>query len=278
VPVLFERWFRGERRLDARVAGDLSVSIHPQDLSDPIPGIARDLSMGGICVATRTPFACAGTLRIALHAPGPAICPEVRKLWQRYEPGEKAVLTGFAFERLSEDERNRISELVSASVQRIGEVLRSCRLPKLGAADLMRIAEAVRFRAFRAGHVIYGCMTRDRGAGSLFIIEKGGISLHLAGVESRSLALAEIQQGEIFGGIDLGPGSLLREVAIAEGDARLLEIGSSGMVRLRRQHPELALEIAGAAFQAASRRLCAALFEAAQPEPGLAARAGQPDV
>ena len=62
--------------------------------------------------------------------------------------------------------------------------------------------------------------------------------------------------------------------AIAEGDAQLFEIGRSGFDYLRRHRPELALELASAAFRAASFRLCAALLEAAEPrEAGSAAPA-----
>jgi hypothetical protein len=182
VSALFECWFKGERRLAPRVADDLSVSIHPQDLSDPIPGVARDLSMGGICVATRIPFACSDILRIALHAPGRAISPEVKQLWQQYEPSEKVVLTGFAFGRLNEVERHAIAELLSASLRRIAEVLQSSLLPKLGVADVMRLAEAVRFLCFRAGHVVYGTASgarvgnRERGLSSRLVAALRGVA------------------------------------------------------------------------------------------------------
>ncbi len=264
MPALFERFFKSERRRAPRIADDLSVTIHVDGVSDPIEGVARDLSMGGICVATRSTFAHANSMRIVLQPTGQAVSLVAKRLWQQYEPGEKVVLTGFAFETLSEAERKTIAELLSASVQRISEILRSSRLPELGLADVMGIAEVVRFRSFRSGHVIYGCSAQDHSAGSLYIVEEGRVSLHVASEQSRNMAIALTQEGDIIGGIDTSLGASLREVAIAEGDARLFEIGRSGFDYLRRHRAELALELASAAFRATSSRLCAALLEASE--------------
>jgi CRP-like cAMP-binding protein len=270
----FERFFKGERRRAPRIADDLTVAIHVDGLADPIEGVARDLSMGGICVATRIAFAHANTMRIAVQAASKAVLLESKRLWQQYEPGEKVVLTGFSFAALSENDRKTIAELLSASVQRISEILRSSRLPELGPADVMAIAEEVRFRCIRSGHVVYGCDAQDHHAGSLYIVEEGRISLHLASDESQNRAIAQIQEGDLFGGIDAGAGASMREVAIAECEAYLFEIGRSGFDHLRRHRPELALELASAAFRAARTRLSSALLEAAEPrQAGTAARA-----
>ena len=74
-----------------------------------------------------------------------------------------------------------------------------------------------------------------------------------------------LQEGDLFGGIDSSLSASLREVAIAEGDARLFEIGRSGFDSLRHHRPELALELASAAFRASAFRLCATLIEVAAP-------------
>ena len=41
---LLDLFFEGERRRVPRIAGDLSVAIHAEGLSDPTQGVERDLS------------------------------------------------------------------------------------------------------------------------------------------------------------------------------------------------------------------------------------------
>jgi CRP-like cAMP-binding protein len=277
VASLRARRSKAEHTWTQRIAGDLSVAIHAEGHSDPIRGLVRDLTVDGGCLATRTPLPHVGSLRISLPAPSRAIWAEVKPLWQRYQRGEKVMLTGFAFVGLNQIEREAISELLSASLRRISEILGKSRLPELGVTDPQKVAEAVRLRRFFSGQVVYA-PARDPSESSLYVVEKGRISLQLASLESRSLLIASIEEGGVFGGIHVGPAEPLREVAIAEADVYLLEIDRHGSEYLLCQRPELALQLASAAFRAASIRLCRALLEAAARNPELVEQAARVDV
>jgi len=223
--------------------------------------------MGGICIATRTPFPHGSAVRIVLHARSAPLAVAVKGLWQQYEPSEKLVLTGFEFAPRSKADRKRIADLVADSVQRIAEVLRHTRLPELGLGDAMAVAEIVRFRSVRAGHVVYGCQAQSHHAASIFVVEGGRVSLHLAGAGSQRVEVALVEKGGLFGNVspDSPP---LREVAVAECDTQLLEIHDGMIEHLRRHQPQLAFRLASATFRAASLRHRAALL-AATCEPAI---------
>jgi hypothetical protein len=258
--VFFDRFSTGERRAAPRIAEDLSAAIYCDDVAGPLQGTARDLSMRGLCIATRSPFPYTVAARVLLHAGSAPISVRVRGLWQHYEHGEKVVLTGFGFAKLSRAERRKIADLVSTSVQRLARILQQTRLAELGFPDAMAVAEFVRIRSFRAGHVVYGCPAQRHHADSIFVVAEGLVSLHLAGPDSRKVALALVEKGDLFGGIALGSPPPLPEVAIAECDARLLEIHARAFDYLQHHRPRLALQLAAAAFRAACLRHCAALL------------------
>jgi len=275
MPMFFDRFWAGQRRAKPRIAGDIPAALYAEGGEAVIHGTARDLGMGGLCIATRSPFAAGSIVRIALRARAASVSVEVSGLWQEYEDGEKTVLTGFAFGSLSKAERKAISALVSQAIGRIARTLQQTRLPELGIEDAMAIAELVRFRSFRSGRVVYGNQAHDQHAGSLFVVEQGLVSLHLATPPSRRVALALVDQGDLFGGFGLGAPGPFPEVAVAECDSRLLEIHTNTFAFVRRHRPELALQLAVAASRAASLRYCAALL-ATEPSPGLGGAAPPP--
>jgi hypothetical protein len=255
--VVLDRLF--ERRKSPRIAGDLEVTIHCEGPGVQIRGEMRDLSLGGICVATREPFAQASAVRLDLKRPRRAFSVGARGLWQRYEPGEKVVLTGFAFEPLGDFECAAIGGLLSASLDRIAASLEKSRLAELGVGEPIAIAELVRFRRFRGGHVIYDGSAPEREAASNFVVEQGRVSLHLAEDEARTAALGQIGPGEIFGGL-CGGSAPPHEVAIADCDTRLFEIDRSSFEHVRERQPALAFELAAASSRATWLRVCAALL------------------
>jgi CRP-like cAMP-binding protein len=144
-------------------------------------------------------------------------------------------------------------------VPSISEVLRRTRLAELGLGDAISVAEIVRLRRVRAGHVVYGLGDRGRHAASLFVVQAGRISLHLVGRGARRVEVALVESGDLFGSAAPDPAPL-REVAVAESDARLLEIPDGMIQHVRRQQPELAYRLACAAARAATLRYRAALL------------------
>jgi len=264
----FGRFSARERRATPRIANDLPAAIHRRDAADPLHGYARDLGIGGICIATHHPFPFESASRVVLQSGGSPLEVGAKGLWQSYEDGEKVVLTGFAFIEPSGQQREHIAKLVAASLRRIARRLARTRLPDLGVADLRAVAETVRLRNFRAGRVVYGARALQDHAGSIFVLEEGRVSLHLADARSRRVALAVVEKGDVFGSAALGASPPLPEIAIAESDTRLLEIHRSAFEHLRQSRPQLAIELAYASFRAASLRHCTALLAAdAWPSP-----------
>ena len=265
MPRFFSRFGAEPERPHPPGLEDLPAAIYCGELKAPVWGAARDLTTEGVCIATRFALPLTNGGRVVLHAHSAPVSVEVQGLWQQYEDGEPAILTGFRFTRLSRADRRTIVELSSANVRAIASVLVDLPSAGLDREDALALARIVHRRNFRSGRVVYGSPAQGQHAGSLFVVQEGRVSLHLAGDASRRVGLTVVEQGGLFGGIASAAPAPLREVAVAECDTSLFELEQSSFERLRDRNPRLALRLLTAVFRSASLRHFEAIFPTLAP-------------
>jgi len=278
MPRFFSRFGADPERSLPPALDDLPAAVYCGELGAPVWGMGRDLTSEGVCIATRSPLPVATGARVVLHGPSAPVSVEVQGLWQQYEDGEPVILTGFRFTRLSRADRRTIVELSSANVRRIASVLVDLPSAGLDREDALALARIVHRRNFRSGRVVYGSPAQGQHAGSLFVVQEGQVSLHLAGDASRRMELTVVEEGGVFGTLASAAPAPLREVAVAECDTRLFEIEQSPFDRLRDRNPRLALRLLTAVFRSASLRHCQALFPALEPTGARAPHPGPDEV
>lgn len=134
---------------------------------------------------------------------------------------------------------------------------------------LQILGSIARERAVRAGETIFA---EDAPADSMFVVVTGSVAIRASGAEGRERTLAMLGPGEAFGELALlTPGGRRLVGAVAQEDARLLEIVQRDFARLQTQKPQaclkLILNVAGAFGRKMSdnRALLRSLLLAAVP-------------
>jgi len=242
-----------ESRDDPRVACEFRVALHTE-LSTPLVAAARDVSVGGLCVATAYPFAFQSLESVAFELGQAPLRLRANGRWQRTDAASQTVLTGLEFAPLEARIEDLLWDFVVDTGKDIARFIhRRSALRGIGLDGALGIAHASRLRVLRAGELIY-CEGRS-GSNSIFIVREGSVTLQVRVRDVRNELLGVVEVGQLFGGLALLAGVAQPELAVARTPTRLLEIDERALNHLARSRPWLAPEIAFAVTRAYGERV-----------------------
>jgi len=244
-----------QNRQNPRVGVDFPVDVHASGFQGALVARARDLGVGGMCVATASPFAFKSIHRVVLNMPSRRLDVEAEGRWQRSTPGDDVVLTGVSFAQVGDAAADALWDHVLDSAKYLARFLHArSDLAELDIEEAMGLSQVTRFREVSRGHTIYREEVFEPGEDSIFLVSEGVVILQARARGARNVTVDRLGPGRIFGGLpllaDLPPG----ESAVADVDCRLLEIDRAAFDYLCAAKPWLAQRISGVLSRAQARR------------------------
>lgn len=242
-------------RQNPRVGTDFAVDVHAGGLSGQLPARARDLGIGGMCVATPSPFEFKSIHRVTLNLPSRRIELQAEGRWQRSTPGDMVVLTGIAFVSPNEELVEALWDQVLEGAKQLGRFLHArSDLADLDLEEAMGLAQVTRYREIARGQTIHREDVVENGEDSIFLVAKGEVILEARVRGARNVTFDRLGPGRLFGGTPLLTGLPPSETAVAASDCRLLEIDASAFEYLCSAKPWLAQRVSQAVSRAQARR------------------------
>lgn len=245
-----------EVRSDPRVGTDIPVEVYATDFSGALLGETRDLSIGGACIATQSPFNIKSVQRVVLGLPARKLMVNAIGCWQREDPSEGLILTGIQFENPDADQLEVVWDQVFDSGKRLARFLyERTALHELGLEEAMGLAQVTRFRAVSAGNMIYQQGRRGDGSDSIFLVIEGNVTLTVRARDAIERTLCQLGVGDIFGGLPLLADLPHCETAVADTNVRLLEVDASAFRHLRSMKPWLGHRLGVALLRVHAQRM-----------------------
>ena len=235
-----------QARTDPRVGVDFPVRIFSGDFSGPLAGTARDLSVGGICVATASRFSFKSIRSVCLDIPDcPPLELKAEGCWQTNTTSDASMLTGVRFPNPEKAEIARLWNLVNAAREALGLFLfdRS-ELTDLSAEDAANLADCSRYRVVPPRRRIYRQAERCSLDDSIFLLVRGEVSLMARIGERPEVVLERLSPGRLLGGLPAVADLANQESAVADVQTTLLEISQKSFATLRLAKPLLAQRLA----------------------------------
>ena len=253
-----------EVRSNPRVGTDLPVELYATDFGGALLGRTRDLSIGGACIATQSPFNIKSLQRIVLGFPTQSLPVDAVGCWQREDPAEKLILTGIQFEKPTHEQLEMVWDQVLDSGKRLARFLyERTALHELGLEEAMGLAQVTRFRSMSPGDLIYRQGQRGEGSDSIFLIAEGNVTLQLRIRDAFDRPLAQLSVGDLFGGLPLLADLPHAETAVADTNVRLLEVDAAAFRHLRSMKPWLGHRLGTALLRVHAQRMSKTLGLAA---------------
>lgn len=247
---------KNEIRGSGRVGSDLPVEVHLAELPAPLLARSRDVGVGGLCVATPSPFALKSVRRVVIALPDGPLAIEAEGRWQIDAAGDDLVLSGLAFLDLSPEAVDALSHFVIETGRTLARFLYTqSELRDFGLEEILGLAQITRLRDVTTGRFLYRQDTALPGEDSIFVVARGGICLSARTRGARDVTLARLQPGQVFGGMPLVGDAAHAESAIAESETRLLEVDRDAYRYLEGARPWLAQRLAFAVARTYTRRL-----------------------
>ncbi len=229
-----------EIRSNPRVGTDLPVELYTGDFGGALLGRTRDLSIGGACIATQSPFSFKSLQRITLGLPAQNLTLDAFGCWQREDPQENIILTGISFDNPHTDQLELVWDQVLDSGKKLARFLyERTALHELGLEEAMGLAQVTRVRTFQPGDMIYRQGTQGGSNDSIFLITEGNVTLQLRIRDAIEQALVQLTTGDLFGGLPLLADIPHAESAVADSQVRLLEVDRAAFRHLRSMKPWL---------------------------------------
>lgn len=245
-----------EVRSNPRVGTDLPVQLYASDFGGALLGRTRDLSIGGACVATQSPFAIKSLQRIVLGLPTQNLALDAIGCWQREDPAENLILTGVQFDNPYSDQLELVWDQVLDSGKKLARFLyERTALHELGLEEAMGLAQVTRLRSMQAGDTIYRQGTRGQGNDSIYLITEGRVTLQLRIRGAIEQTLTTLSTGDLFGGMPLLADLPHSESAIADTPVRLLEVDQAAFRHLRSMKPWLGHRLGVALLRVHAQRM-----------------------
>lgn len=249
-----------EVRSNPRVGSDLAVEIYTGEFGGALLGRSRDLSIGGACIATPSPFSFKSVQRIVLSLPTQKLAFDAVGCWQREEPQENIVLTGISFDNPHPDQLELIWDLVLDAGKKLARFLyERTALHELGLEEAMGLAQVTRLRTFNPGDMIYRQGTQGGHNDSIFLLTEGNVTLQLRIRDAIERPLVQLAVGDLFGGLPLLADIPHAESAVADTQVRLLEIDSASFRHLRSMKPWLGHRLGVALLRVHAKRMAETL-------------------
>lgn len=255
-----------DSRRSGRVGADLPVQLHGTDFRGTLPARARDLSVGGLCIATHSAFALKSVRRVTLGLPSGPLTLQAEGRWQRDAPSDGVMLSGVEFVEPSPEAVAALKSLVFEIGQSLAQFLSTeSELRGLGLEEILGLAHITRLRDVTAGATIYRQDTAHPGEDSIFVVGRGSVIVQVRARNVSEVMLARLGAGQVFGGMPLVGGISHSDSAVADTDARILEIDQDAFSYLKTARPSLAEGLAFAVTHAYRRRLMDALVRVRDP-------------
>lgn len=229
-----------ELRSNPRVGTDLPVELYASDFGGALLGRTRDLSIGGACIATASPFSVKGLDRVVLHLPSRSVTLRAAGCWQREDPADEVVLSGIRFDEPTPEAMDEVWDHVLDSGKRLARFLyEHTALHELGLEEAMGLAQVTRYRSARPGDFIYRQGTRTPGSDSIFLITEGSVMLQVRVRDAIERTLCRLETGDLFGGLPLIADLPHMDSAVANTSVNLLELDAGAFRHLRSLKPWL---------------------------------------
>ncbi|MCR9097970.1 MAG: cyclic nucleotide-binding domain-containing protein [bacterium] len=245
-----------EVRSNPRVGTDLAVELYATDFSGALVGRTRDLSIGGACIATPSPFSVKGVQRIVLDLPTQRVMLDAIGCWQREDPAEGVILTGVQFENPHPDHLELVWDQVLDAGKKLARFLyERTALHELGLEEAMGLAQVTRFRSLSPGDMIYRQGQTGDGGDSIFLIIEGSVTLQVRVRDAFERPLTQLQVGDLFGGLPLLADLPHAESAVANDHVKLLELDAGAFRHLRSMKPWLGHRLGVALLRVHAQRM-----------------------
>lgn len=245
-----------EVRSNPRVGTDLPVELYATDFGGALLGRTRDLSIGGACVATQSPFSIKGLQRIVLGLPSQNLTLDAVGCWQREDRQENLIITGVQFENPYSEQLDLVWDQVLDAGKKLARFLyERTALHELGLEEAMGLAQVTRLRTIQAGDLIYRQGTQGQGNDSIYMITEGSVTLQLRIRDAIEQSLATLSTGDLFGGLPLLADLPHAESAVANSHVRLLEIDQAAFRHLRSMKPWLGHRLGVALLRVHAQRM-----------------------
>lgn len=252
-----------EIRSNPRVGIDHPVEIYSGEFSGALTGRTRDISLGGACVATPSPFSFKSMRRIVLRLPNQHLTLDVEGCWQKEDPVDHLVITGVQFDRPTNEQLEVVWNVVLDAGKKLARFLyERTTLRELGLEEAMGLAQVTRLRSVHAGDMIYRQGTRNEGSDSIFLIVEGEVVLQLRIRDAIEQPLCLLGPGDLFGGLPLLADLPHAESAVANTTLSLLEVDAGAYRHLRSMKPWLGHRLGVALLRVHAQRMAQILGHA----------------
>lgn len=253
-----------DRRDFPRVAIDMPTELELQGMGR-LPSVSCDLSVGGICVSTRSRFVLDSLRSVTLELPQRRLSLPAEGRWQREVGGDQSFFTGIEFVGLAREVVYELWDVVHETGKRLTTFLSTnSELQSFPLSELMEVAHATRYRSIPCGGLIYRQEERRSGDDSIFIILEGTVVLETRTKRGRRVELCRLGSGCLFGGAPLVTGTAHRESAIGCSDVGLLDISRGAFEKMKRQRASLAMRLSAAVVESHASRLHDSLLRLAE--------------
>ena len=233
-----------DARADPRVGVDFPVQILSGDFSGPLAASARDLSVGGMCVATASLLSFKAIRRIRLSLPSGPLELEAEGRWQTESVSENSRLTGLRFANVGPQELGRLWNAVHEASKDLGLFLYDqSELGSICPDDAGSLADCSRYRIVPQRREIYRQDECRPGDDSVFLVMRGDIRLEVTLADQRRVTLERLTSGSVFGGLGIIADLPNLETAVADSSSTLLEISRASFSYLRIARPLLGLRL-----------------------------------
>jgi len=245
-----------EIRSNPRVGIDLPVEFFSGEFAGALLGRTRDISIGGACIATQSPFSFKSLRRIVFRLPTQNLTLDATGCWQREDPIENLVLTGVLFENPTPENLEVVWNLVLDAGKRLARFLyERTALRELGLEEAMGLAQVTRIRTLQTGDMIYRQGTRNAGSDSIYLIADGSVTLQVRIRDAIEQPICQLGTGDLFGGLPLLADLPHAESAVANSSLRLLEVDGAAFRHLRSMKPWLGHRLGVALLRVHAQRM-----------------------
>ncbi len=252
-------WIRpvfNESRSDPRVGTEMPVDVFSDQFSGPLRATSRDVSVGGVCISTRSPIAYLSIRQVALHLPSGVLKLRAVGRWQQWRRASGEVLTGIAFQDLTAVTQDLLWDHVLDVGKELARFLfRHSDIRDIGIDGAMGLAQASRLQVFAPGEVVYRQGEAQEIPSSIYVLREGSVVLRARVRSAIERDFAVVKPGEFFGGLPMLANVEHHETAIARTATRLIELDERAYSYLLRSRPWVAQKLAFAVTRAYALRL-----------------------
>lgn len=231
-----------ESRREVRVGVQHPVEVYSSSFDLPLAAEVRDISAGGMCIATPSPIPVEKLAGVGLNLPGGSLRLNGIGVWQTRMSMDESVLTGLKFIRPEPRQLLSLREWVDACGRDVGALLSEVlKGEKIGFEDCILLAQSTRVRVIPRGRYLYqrGEVPADRDD-SIFFIRRGSVELTIPKRHGSPDVTAQLGPLSLLGGLGCVASMPHFEDARAMEETIVLEISRASFAYLRIAQPLLA--------------------------------------